>query len=358
MRVLWFNLAMDRRDPALGFAVRWVEEAARRVERVDVVTMLLGEAEELPSNVGVWSVGKEKGWSEPRRFMEFRRILRGIDRSGRPDVVFAHMMPLFVVLASPWARRRGVPQVLWYAHGAVPLRLRLAARRAARILTSTPGGCRLRRPPARALGQGIELDRFTPIPRARPDREVRVLVVGRISPSKRIDLSIEAVRRAAAGSERRWLLEIVGAPATRSDRAYEARMRRLAGESALEIRWRGPVAHAEMPSVYRAGDLLLNLSATGSLDKVLLEAMATGCLPVSSNDSFRREISGTALECLRTAPDPAAAAAKLREIVERPDLEDLRIRARRWVEERHGLEGLMDRIVEELRMAVEEARGK
>ena len=66
MRILLFNLATDADDPLLGFTTRWIGALAERVEFIHVITMRVGRLE-MPANVRVYSVGKEKGYSEPRR---------------------------------------------------------------------------------------------------------------------------------------------------------------------------------------------------------------------------------------------------------------------------------------------------
>src|SRR5713101_9840351 len=115
MRLLMFNLAMDTDDPILGFATRWIAALARRVESIQVITMRAGRVE-VPENVRVCSVGKERGYSEPRRAVEFYRHLIRVVRTDRIDVCFSHMIPIFTVLAAPIAKARGIPIVTWYAH--------------------------------------------------------------------------------------------------------------------------------------------------------------------------------------------------------------------------------------------------
>lgn len=39
MRLIWFNLANDIDDPALGFALRWIEAMAKRVEFIHVIVI-------------------------------------------------------------------------------------------------------------------------------------------------------------------------------------------------------------------------------------------------------------------------------------------------------------------------------
>lgn len=350
MRVLWFNLAWDRADPVLGFATRWVEEVARRVDSVHVVPMRLGAIGDLPSNVTVASVGKERGWSEARRFVEFERILAAQGRRGGADVVFAHMMPLFVILAAPWCRRRRIPQVLWYAHGSVTRRLRLAARLSARVVTSTPAGFRLPRPAPICLGQGIDTVRFA-CDRAPGLRSpVRVLIAGRLSPVKRVRESIEAVGRAASVGGAAWEILVAGAPATSADEDYARSLRQNASTSRTPVKWMEGVPHDSMPGVYREADFLVNLSETGSLDKVILEALAAGCLPVSSNAAFRDDVDGTPLGRLVVDPTAEAAGKALADLARQKDHVDaLRRDGRAWVVRNHGLERLVERLVEVLR---------
>ncbi len=59
MHVLWFNLATDLDDPILAFTNSWIREVAKKVDSVHVITMRLGRVE-LPENVRIYSVGKEK----------------------------------------------------------------------------------------------------------------------------------------------------------------------------------------------------------------------------------------------------------------------------------------------------------
>ena len=133
-RLLLFNLATDADDSALGFAILWIAELAKHTAHIDIITMRAGRYD-LPEHVRVYSVGKEKGYNEFRRFIEFYRILFRLLRQNRYDGCFAHMMPLFVVMAAPILRLNKIPIVLWYAHRSDTLILRLATFFAHRIVT-------------------------------------------------------------------------------------------------------------------------------------------------------------------------------------------------------------------------------
>src|SRR5215217_951394 len=91
MNLLVFNLATDADDPLLSFSSQWVNRLAARYERVDVITMRAGRLI-TAENVYVHSVGKEKGYSEARRAVEFYRTLSALRRARPYAACFAHMM--------------------------------------------------------------------------------------------------------------------------------------------------------------------------------------------------------------------------------------------------------------------------
>lgn len=352
MRVLVFNLALDADDPVLGFTTDWVNALAARVEHVSVITMRAGRIA-VADNVTVRSVGKELGRSEPRRIASFYRAVRAALGGERPQVAFAHMIPLFAVLFSPVAKVRGIPVMLWYAHGAVPPTLRVAERLVDCCVTSTPEGFRARSEKLVVLQQGIDVERFSP-PSTPPDGYERsVVCVGRLSPVKRVLETIDAV--VDAGEHLR--LHVVGGPLRDEDRLYERRLQEHVDglRMGAQVRFYGAAAYCDTPAAYRRGGIYLNLSQSGSLDKTILEAMASGCIPVSSNDAFRRLARAEGWEDL--ACDEAGAAAALRRVCRMPPDERRVLRAglRRHVVERHGLPALAGRLVAQMESLSERA---
>ncbi len=215
MHLLVFNLMMDADHPVLGFATRWVDEIAERVDRVTVITMAVGRVEPA-NNVEVLSVGKEQGWSEARRAIEFYRHCGRLLRCDSPDACFSHMIPLFSILFAPPAKAFRIPSLLWYAHGAVPLEVRVAERLVDRCVTSTPEGFRMKSPKLFVLQQGIDIERLPP-PHVPADQWSRTVVsVGRISPVKQLKESVAAISEVRAAGVPLHL-EIFGAPATDQD---------------------------------------------------------------------------------------------------------------------------------------------
>jgi glycosyltransferase involved in cell wall biosynthesis len=318
--------------------------------------MVAGRLDTEP-NVTVHSLGKERGWSEPRRLLRFYAILRSVLREHEIDACFAHMAPLFTVLFAPAAKRARIPILLWYAHTSVTPTLRLAHAVADRCMSSTPAGFRLRSDKLFIVGQGVDTDRFRP-PAANgslndPDRDRTVVSVGRITPVKRIEEMIEAlaILRRERGLDVR--LRLFGGPLISEDRRYEASLRRLARDRGLNglVRFEGPVPFGEVPAAYHRGGLFLNLSETGSIDKAILESMASGCIPVSRNTSFEAIARENELEWLVPDEGATGVAERIVQVLERPkpDRAEISHRLRRVVTEDHSLDRLADAILGHLR---------
>jgi glycosyltransferase involved in cell wall biosynthesis len=160
-RLLIFNLATDADDPLLAFTTAWVNRIAAHYDVVDVITMRAGRVA-VAANVRVFSVGKERGFSEGRRAAEFYRLLRARLAEGRYDACFAHMMPLFAVMGAPLLAAARVPVTLWYTHRSPHWSVRAAVPLVHRVVTAAPDSFPLSTPKLRVIGHGIDTDFFSP----------------------------------------------------------------------------------------------------------------------------------------------------------------------------------------------------
>ena len=119
------------------------------------------------------------------------------------------------------------------------------------------------------MGHGIDSDFFSPD--ASVARGKWILSVGRLMQSKRHDLAI----RFAMQEEKE--LRIAGEGPERMH------LEALASELGARVRFLGGVSQSQLRDEYRKAERLIHTSETGSLDKVVLEALACG-LPVRTND--------------------------------------------------------------------------
>lgn len=354
MRLLLFNLATDADDPVLGFALRWIEGLAEMAAHIDVITMRAGR-HDLPANVRVYSVGKEKGYSEPRRAVEFYRILLRMLRCHRYDVCFAHMMPLFAVMAAPllWVKR--IPTVLWYTHKSVTWLLRAATFCVDRVVTASADSFRLNSPKVRVIGHGVETQRFLPAnPAEAVARPFTVVTVGRLSRIKRLEVLLAAVARfREQNPDLPICLKIVGGPLTAQDQAYAAELKRQVAQQQLQetVAFVGRVPFQEIVPVYQQADCCVNLCPTGGVDKAVLEAMSCGVPVLVANRTFASILGAKLAHTLLLEAEAAQLGDRLRLLAALQDGERRQFgrRLREIVVHDHDLTKLCERLIQELR---------
>ena len=255
-----------------------------------------------PPGVEVHSLGKERGAGRSDRGWRFERTLGSVLRRRTPAGLFAHMCPDYLSLAAPLAKARRVRTMLWFAHPANSWRLALAERLADRIVTSLPGSYPRASSKVRAIGQAIDVDRFTlRPPPARGDGSLRLVSVGRMSDSKRYDLALEAVAAASTrGTE--VTLTIAGPATTDRERANERALRGAIDARGLSevVRLEPAMEPSRVPAMLAEADGLLNTTVDGSGDKVVFESMATGRPVIVANRSMA--------ELVTVRPDLAPAS--------------------------------------------------
>jgi glycosyltransferase involved in cell wall biosynthesis len=313
MRLLLFNLATDADDPILGFTTNWIRALAERVEFIHVITMRAGRVD-VPDNVRVYSVGKEKGYSELRRVIEFYKILTPILRGESVDVCFSHMMPLFTVMAGPILKLMGIPIVTWYAHLNLTWTLRAAHWLSARMLASVSDAYPYRRDKFIAIGQGIDTALFSPRAEITPESIPLILCVGRLSPVKNHPTLIKAASLLRKSWRQPFRVVIVGGPATSRDEPYVLSLHQQVKELGLKniVCFEPAVSMNRLPEWYRRSDVNVNMTPTGSGDKVVWEAMACGRLCVVANKGFVQTLGTYANQCLFRYGDPQQLAERLR----------------------------------------------
>ena len=360
MRILYFSLAVDAEDPILGFTARWIRELAKRVEFVHVITMRAGCAE-VPGNVRIYSVGKERGYSEPRRALEFYRILMSVLRKDHIDICFAHMMPLFTVLAGPVLKAKRIPIVTWYAHPSLTWILRMAHHLSRQMLASIETAYPYKRDKLIAIGQGIDTEMFSPDAAVSPDEPPIVLCVGRLSPVK----DLPTLLRAACLLRQTWnqpfRIVLVGGPGALRDESHVRLLHEQSSELGLDsiVHFEPAVSMEKLPFWYRRCAVYVNLTPTGSGDKVAWEAMSCGKLCIAANEGFRETFDRYADLLLFRHGDAASLAARLRWALSLSESERGRVELylREQVVNKHSLDGLTAKLVDLFARLVEKKSG-
>lgn len=356
MNLLVFNLAVDDKHVTLAFGLRWIEALAARFEHIDVVTMTVGHYQ-LPDNVTVWSVGRERGYPEWLRALRFYWLVWRILRRRRVDIVFTHMIPVFAVLFWPIGLLTGLKNVLWYAHGATPRMLRLAHQVVDRVVSSTPQGFRLPSDKVSFIGQGVNVADYQAVSRLTVTGLFHILTVGRLAQSKGLDLLVSALADWKPNSD--WHLTIVGDGTSDSEHSYAQTLRQKAQDT-LEpsrVTFTGRLDPEAIRGLLGKSDIFVNLSSTGSLDKAMVEAMASGCPVVSSNDAFRAiAMAGGFPECvIEHSPQSLRAVLDRLSSMSASERQALGVRQAEIARRDHTLDGLIRRLHDIL---AANARGK
>ncbi|MEK7628447.1 MAG: glycosyltransferase family 4 protein [Patescibacteria group bacterium] len=344
IRILVTTQVVDRTHPILGFFHTWIEMLARECESVTVICLEEGE-HDFPSNVHVLSLGKEVGTS---RLVRIQRFYRFILADARPyNAVFVHMNPEYIVLGGLIWRLMKKRIVLWYTHKSVTLTLRLATFFAHTVCTASPESFRIKTPKKVVTGHGIDASLFLSERPARGD-VYRFITAGRITPTKNIDVLIEAM----AFLPRYGIpyhFSIVGGPTAEGDKEYLQGLKNRVHELNAErfIEFHGSIDPKKMPGVLAKADAFLHASATGSLDKAVLEAMAAGCVVISASEAVRPIMQRIERHLVVDELRPelfAEAIAWFSHANPREEVE-IRERAIRVVREQHSLLNLMQQLL-------------
>src|SRR6266540_3657873 len=213
-RLVFLTQSVDPAHPALAATIPKIRALAARVDEV-VVLAQSADGAELPDNVEVRTFGSA---TRPGRLLNFERELA---HALPGDAVVAHMIPVYVLLAAPLVRPRGIPLLLWYTHWKASSQLRAAERVASAIVSVDRRSFPLDSAKVRAIGHGIDVSEFVCADRSG-HTGMRALVLGRYSPAKGIKTILRAVEQ-VNGIE----VEVRGAALNGLERRHRSELERL-----------------------------------------------------------------------------------------------------------------------------------
>ena len=353
MKLLFLTQVYDGDDAVLGFVTRWVAGLAKATERVRVVALAAGDVPGRPANVDVRAIGRT---GRVGRYLRWRRVLKEAFDEGF-DTVLAHMVPRYTLLSHGPARRAGAREFLWYTHGGVDRRLRRAVHLVEKVFTASPESMRIETPNKVVTGHGIDLEHFAPGAETQPaDAEARprILSVGRLTPRKD-PLTILAAVGILVARGHDVVLDLVGGGLAAGDEGYRRSVEEAIQVGGLDGRVTlcGDVPYRTIPERFRRAAVVVNASFTGSVDKVVLEAMACGRPVVTCNESFEplfRELGSDAGRLAFEKREAGQLADRIEALLtSAPDeRRTLGGRLRALVERDHEVDRLMARLVGEM----------
>jgi len=345
MKILIVTQKVDKDDPILGFFYKWIIEFSKKFESVVVICLERGGgvsgdkfSSDYLENIKVLSLGKENGQSRLKYVYRFYKYIW--QERKNYDVVFVHMNPVYVVLGGLFWRLMGKKITLWYTHKSVDLKLRLAEKLVDKIFTASRESFRLRSEKVAIVGHGIDTNLFSPDDRVSSENSnYTIISVGRISEIKNQSLMVEAVK-ILRNKNFSCRIIFVGESVTPADTDYYLGLKNKTKDYKMNdpgvVYFAGSISPQKIIDWYRASDLSINLSSTGSLDKAVLEAMSSGLQVLTSNEAFRGVLP---MENI-TTNRPEEIAKKILDLSKVKANNNLR----EIVVKNHNLNNLIDRI--------------
>ena len=288
MKLLIITQKVDINDDNLGFFHDWLKKFASLAD-INIVANYVGKYE-LPGNVKIYSLSKENGAGKIIKILKYQWLL--LKLLPKVDGVFFHMCPEYVLGAGLLPKVFEKKTLLWYAHKSVSWKLKLAEKLVNKIFTPSKESCRLDSKKVEITGHGIDVDSFkgqkSKVKFKIQNSKFKIITVGRIAETKNLHLLIETAE-ILKSKDFNFNIKIAGAPILESDKIYFEKLENLIQEKKLDeiIEFVGPIPNKDIAEFYQSGDLFVNLSDTGSIDKAVLEAMACGLKILTSNEAFK-----------------------------------------------------------------------
>ena len=361
MKLLVITQKVDMNDSNLGFFHVWLQKLAERVDHLYVICLQKGVHTLDKDKVTVLPLGKETGASRLKYLWRFYKYIWRLRKSY--DGVFVHMNPEYVFLGGLLWRIWHKKILLWYTHKAVNWRRLLAQFFVNKIFTASKESFRWPKWKAEVTGHGIPLESFND-PNFKNLEKLNgdvlyLMSVGRITPSKDWETVILAMAelrdKKLAGLNAIFFL-VAGAPITQEDIDYGNRLRELArskGNMAFSYQtypWEYSGKLGGMPYVYQGQHLLIHTSRTGSMDKVVLEALASGRIVVTSSEAYASLADGELKGVLFRFPpgDYQELAKTIEKIYQSGILSPNNLpnqKAVEYVKKHHNLDNLIGKII-------------
>lgn len=318
VRLLILTQAVDLNDPTFSFFHRWIVELSRYAERVHVICLKQGTYN-MPKNVFVHSLGKEKGRSRLKYIMRLYRYVQGLH--GEYDAVFVHQNQEYILLAGfLWlAMRKKI--YFWRNHYAGSVLTDIAVLFCARVFCTSRFSYTARYKKTSLMPVGIDTELFRETEGA--SRKARsILSIGRIAPSKRLEVLVDACG-ILKKNDVSFSLDIYG-DALLSDGAYLALLKQKIQEYYCDdsVVFHSGVPNNDTVALYNVHEYFVNTAGSGMLDKTIFEAMACGTLLVTSNKNLRGEID----PALMVTANAQSVAGRLQELFLLPEQEKARMR--------------------------------
>ncbi|MDD2807009.1 MAG: glycosyltransferase family 4 protein [Patescibacteria group bacterium] len=339
MKLIMITRKVDRSEHLAGFIYNWVNKISRHVNQLIVISWQEGDASGLPGNVKV--IFLPTNANKLVKVIKFAAALRHYIKD--VDGIFCHQMPLYTILAAPFSKLYHKKIVSWYMHRQVDFKMKVMEKLSDVVLSASAESFRLPTKKLVLTGHGIDVNIFQPAKMEVGSKSL--LTVGRISPTKDYESMIKAVDILHKSGDN-FNLSIIGNIGLKDQAVYLASLKGMVDAMKLknQVSFLGPRSNTQIPSYLQKTSIFINLSGTGSVDKAVLEAMACGCLVLTSNEAFK-PILPEELMVEQNNPKQLAEKIKWLTSLDYSKINDLRLVLREIVVNNHNLDNLVKKII-------------
>ena len=288
VELLFINFKVDSGDSVLGFAPAIIKEFSNEFSSISVLTGFYS-GEKISNNVKVYSTRWVENQNLRNVFKFYYALLKLLVRD-RPRICYTHQAAPQAVLAAPILKVIKMKNILWYASVSDSWAIRWANRMIDRLLTSTNRSKPFESAKYHAIGQAIQTKNIKKKILYSKSLNPKFLNVGRLDPSKEIENILSTLKsEITLGS---FTFNHFGS-STQNSGSYKRELELIFSEEISEgqITFNGGIQYSNLVNKYAEYDIFIH-SFNGSLDKVLVEALAGG-LPVVTTNLAYKEIFGS-----------------------------------------------------------------
>ena len=205
------------------------------------------------------------------------------------------MTPKQLCFAWPLLKLKRIPSLLWYEHGSINNILRIASFLCDSSVSASIQGFKLNSKKHHVIGHGINTQLFFPLETSNRSTQYKNIVyIGRISPIKNIHKILDSLKFILKNKSFKFKFSIYGDVIDDKSRNYYSKLLNFVRINNLvnNVFFYKGVQYSELNTIYNSADIVISLSQTNSLDKVLLEAMSAGSIVITSNQAFEKIFLG------------------------------------------------------------------
>lgn len=279
--------AFNPNDMIFSHQFRAIVELAKKFEKVSVLANSVTFDGELQSNLRIYNLR----WNDSFILSSFLRLYLtffGLLKHRSEVIVFSFMTESHAALLGPVTKLLRIKHLLWYAHVSNPLRLYLSRFFVDEIITSTPDSIGFKHHKVTAIGQMVDDKLFAWNSHRDYSRGFNWIHVGRLDPSKNLEIVIETFLHFQKLFPD-FRLKLIGR-ATNEYQSYEEEIK-CKYKNQIEqgvIAFLGRKNASEVSTELFGSDIFIH-AFSGSLDKTLVEAAFSGISVISVNKSFINE---------------------------------------------------------------------